>query len=253
MTTLEFFLAALAVVLIGFSKAGFGGGTGILATPLMVIALGPKNALGVMLPLLIICDWGTCLIHRKHWHWQPVARLLPACIIGILVGTAFLGKLDGLWLQRLLGVFCLGFCFLQWFKLHEDHALSTSWAKVRHLALGGLTGFSSTLAHAAGPVVAMYLIPLKFSPRAFVATSVLAFTLINLFKLPIYFWLGMIQTESLATSLKLAGFIPIGILLGVAALERLNPDTFKKVIYAILFLTGLDLLSGKSLLQLLSS
>ncbi|MEM6884438.1 MAG: sulfite exporter TauE/SafE family protein [Verrucomicrobiota bacterium] len=252
MTAVEFILAAVAVVLIGFSKAGLGGGTGILATPLMVVALGPKSALGVMLPLLILCDWGACLIHRKHWQWNPVLRLLPTCIAGIVAGTYFLGKLDGLWLQRMVGVLCIGFCCLQWFKLHPGEATLTYWNRIRHLVLGSLTGLSSTLAHAAGPVAAMYLLPLNFTPRVFVATSVLAFTLINLLKLPTYFWLGMIQTDSLRTSLQLAAFIPIGILLGVFTLKRLNSDQFKRVIYVILFLTGLDLLSGKSLLQLLS-
>ncbi len=253
MTATEFSIAAVAVILIGFSKAGLGGGTGILATPLMVIALGPKQALGVMLPLLILCDWGACLIHRQHWKWEPVLKLLPACVGGILVGTYFLGKLDGLWLQRLVGGLCLAFCFLQWFKFDAGQHVTRWWDQSRHLILGGLTGLSSTLAHAAGPVAAMYLLPMNFSPRIFVATSVLTFTLINLLKLPTYFWLGMIQTESLSVSLKLAAFIPVGILLGVFTLKRLNPENFKRVVYAILFLTGLDLLSGKSLLQLLGS
>ncbi|MEM1156880.1 MAG: sulfite exporter TauE/SafE family protein [Verrucomicrobiota bacterium] len=253
MTSGEYILAAIAVTLIGFSKAGLGGGTSILATPLMVAALGSKTALGVMLPLLILCDWGACLIHFKYWKWNPVLRLLPSCAVGIAVGTYFLGKLDGIWLQRIIGVMCIGFCLLQWLKIKRTKAYTAYWNRSRHLVLGGLTGLSSTLAHAAGPVGAMYLLPFNFPPRVFVATSVLAFTLVNLLKLPTYFWLGMIQTESLGTSLQLAAFIPAGILLGVYALKRLNPDQFKRVIYVILFLTGLDLLSGKSLLQLLGS
>jgi len=253
MTTTEFIIAAVAVVLIGFSKAGLGGGTGILATPLMIVALGPKAALGVMLPLLIFCDWGACLIHHKYWKWEPILQFLPACAAGIAVGTYFLGRMDGLWLQRVVGVLCVSFCLLQWFKIHPGDIILHSWSKARHHILGILTGLSSTLAHAAGPVAAMYLLPLNFPPRTFVATSVLAFTCINLLKLPTYLWLGMIQTGSLGTSLKLATFIPIGILLGVFTLKRLNPDQFKRVIYVILFLTGLDLLSGKSLLQLLGS
>lgn len=219
----------------------------------MILALGPKTALGVMLPLLILCDWGACLIHRRYWEWQPVLRLLPACLVGIGISSYFLGKLDGVWLQRSIGVLCLSFCMLQWFKMSLGHRIQTSWNSTRPHILGFLTGVSSTLAHAAGPVATMYLLPLNFKPRTFVATSVLAFTLINLFKLPAYFYLNLIDCKSLELSLRFALFIPIGILIGVWTLKRLNPDQFKRVIYVILFLTGLDLLSGKSLLQLLGT
>jgi len=253
MTTTEYLIAAAAVILIGFSKAGLGGGTGILATPLMILALGPKTALGAMLPLLILCDWGSCLTHYKHWQWQPVLKLLPTSIAGIAVGSFFLGKLDGLWLERIVGGLCISFCLIQWLQIHPGDRIQSFWNKIRHLILGGLTGLSSTLAHAAGPVGAMYLLSFQFTPRVFVATSVLTFTLINLLKLPTYWGLGLIQSESLATSLKLVAFIPLGILLGVMTLKRLNPDRFKRIIYVILFLSGLHLLSGKSLLQLLSS
>ena len=36
-------LAATAVLFIGLSKAGFGGGLGMLTTPLCVLAFGPKD------------------------------------------------------------------------------------------------------------------------------------------------------------------------------------------------------------------
>ncbi|MEY4201068.1 MAG: hypothetical protein RLZZ265_2808, partial [Verrucomicrobiota bacterium] len=36
----------MAVLFIGLSKAGFGGGLGMLTTPLCVLAFGPKDAIG---------------------------------------------------------------------------------------------------------------------------------------------------------------------------------------------------------------
>ena len=52
-----FLIAGLGIYLVGLSKAGFGGGLGILTTPLAVIAFGrmhkePVFAIGVVLPLL---------------------------------------------------------------------------------------------------------------------------------------------------------------------------------------------------------
>lgn len=50
------FLAGFAVLFIGVAKAGFGGGLGMLVTPLCVLAFGPKTAIGVLLPLLCAGD-----------------------------------------------------------------------------------------------------------------------------------------------------------------------------------------------------
>ena len=49
-------LAAVAVLFIGLSKAGFGGGLGMLTTPLCVLAFGAKDAIGILLPLLCAGD-----------------------------------------------------------------------------------------------------------------------------------------------------------------------------------------------------
>ena len=54
-------LIGLAVLFIGVSKAGLGGGLGMLTTPVCVLAFGlmgerPQFAVGFLLPLLIVGD-----------------------------------------------------------------------------------------------------------------------------------------------------------------------------------------------------
>ena len=48
MTVEQYIFAALVVVLIGLSKAGFAGGTGLLATPLFCLVVSPHQAVGVL-------------------------------------------------------------------------------------------------------------------------------------------------------------------------------------------------------------
>ena len=45
-----------AVLLMGVAKAGFGGGIGILATPLLALTVSVADAVALLLPLLIACD-----------------------------------------------------------------------------------------------------------------------------------------------------------------------------------------------------
>lgn len=49
-------LAAIAVLFIGLSKAGFGGGLSRLTTLQCVLAFPPRVAIGILLPLLCAGD-----------------------------------------------------------------------------------------------------------------------------------------------------------------------------------------------------
>ncbi|MCX5658404.1 MAG: hypothetical protein NTW19_01625, partial [Planctomycetota bacterium] len=45
--SMYYLFVGAAVLITGISKAGFGGGVGILAIPVMAQVLGPKEMLGV--------------------------------------------------------------------------------------------------------------------------------------------------------------------------------------------------------------
>jgi hypothetical protein len=238
-----FSIAAVAAVFVGISKAGFGGGTGILATPLMVAVFPPRLAIGVLLPLLIMCDWVSCALYWRQWNSRALAPFLPACGVGILVGSFFLDTLSDRWLRIVLGVICIGFCALQWLGRRANlEPKKANWS--RGTLAGSTAGFVSTLAHAAGPVFAMYALPMGMSPRVYVATSVLAFTVVNLLKVPGYLAAGVLSGSVVAPAICLAPFLFAGTALGFWMNGKLNAQNFARVIYAILFLTGIELLTG---------
>ena len=111
----------------------------------------------------------------------------------------------------------------------------------RGTAAGSVAGFTSTLAHAAGPVVTMYLLPQRMSRARFVATTALYYWIGNLLKVPPYLVLGMIDAGSLAASLWLVPMVVIGALLGVFLHSRVGERSFRAVVYVLLTLTGLHL------------
>jgi uncharacterized membrane protein YfcA len=252
MTPLDYFLAAIAALLIGVSKAGFGGGTAILATPLMALVVPPHMALGTLLPLLIVGDFVSCWLYRGVWRWQPLLYFLPGCTLGILLGTFLLGRIDETTLQQILGAICLTFCAIQWARhtLNRNvSAIHPGWSSGS--GFGIATGVTSTLAHAAGPVFAMYLLPMQLPQRIYMATTVLGFTLINLLKLPAYLSVGTINAATSLHSLRLAVWVVVGAFAGEWLNRHCPAPLFKRIVYLILFLTGLELISGKSLLRTL--
>jgi uncharacterized membrane protein YfcA len=118
------------------------------------------------------------------------------------------------------------------------------------VTLGGAAGFTSTLAHAGGPPATMYLLPQQLPRGIFVGTNLVFFFLLNLMKLVPYALLGLLQLGNLTTILILAPLAYVGVRLGVVLNKRFSDVWFNRVIYVLLFITGLELVSGTSLINL---
>ena len=74
--TAYYVCVGLAVLVIGLSKAGFGGGIGILAMPLAGAVLPPTRMLGILLPILIAADVLSNLHYLKAWEGRLLRPLL---------------------------------------------------------------------------------------------------------------------------------------------------------------------------------
>jgi len=238
-------LAVPVVLIVGISKGGFGGGVGMIAVPLLSFAIPLPRAAAVLLPILCVMDLFAVAAYRGEFSRPDLARLLPGALAGIGLGAFAFGVFDERWLRVLVGAIAVAFS-LDWVVgLSRGRALAEprppgAW---RGLLWGGLAGFTSTLAHAGGPPVSVYLLPRRLHPTLYVGTTVVLFTAINYVKLVPYAWLGQLRVENLATSLVLLPLAPVGVRLGRWLHDRFEEASFYRVVYALLLVTGLKLLS----------
>ena len=107
--------------------------------------------------------------------------------------------------------------------------------------LSTVSGFTSFVAHAGGPPINAYVIPLKLSPIRFTATMAFFFFVVNLCKWIPYAWLGLLDMRNMSTSLVLLPFAPIGVWIGVHWARRISQVLFYRFLYAGMLLTGLKL------------
>jgi uncharacterized protein len=249
--TIFLIVGSLAAMVFGMSKTGFGSGISILAVPMMIYACSHKAALavGIMLPILIVADYVAVISWWRKWNVKAVIALLPSTVLGIASGWAAFAvfqrmKIDpktsnaNAWLMLGIGIIALGFVLLHILK---RAAGQTAAFKPRrwHTALTGVSaGFTSTLAHAAGPVVTMYLLPQKQSKGSFVATTALFFWTANQIKLVPYVCLNMINTETLGAGLVLLPGIVAGAILGRFLHHRVGATQFTVIVYSLLALAG---------------
>lgn len=237
---LFYFLAVPSVLVMGISKGGFGGGVGLLAVPLMALAVPPLQAAGIMLPLLVAMDMTVVWAYRRDWDRRAIAVLLPAGVAGIALGSLSAGLLGDAEMRLLVAAVALSFTLDHW--LHGANRAPRPANVLKGGVWAGISGFTSFLAHAGGPPLSVYLLPLKLDKTVFVATTVIFFAGVNLVKLAPYAWLGLLDGTNLATSAVLSPLAPLGIWLGVRLHRRVAPELFYRICYFFIFLAGCNLL-----------
>jgi uncharacterized membrane protein YfcA len=233
-------IAVPAVLLLGISKSGFGAGLGSLAVPLMALAVTVPQAAAILMPVLFVMDVLGMAAFRKDLDKRLLRFMLPFAMLGILIGTLLFKYMDSHLVAGLVGGFTL--LFLAQRLLFPPQPGSAPPPRWLGAVLLTTSGFTSFIAHAGGPPVNAYVIPLKLKPVVFTATMAFLFFFINMAKWVPYAWLGLLDMRNFATSMVLLPLAPLGVWMGVRIARRIRPDWFYRLVYTGMFLTGCKLL-----------
>ena len=228
-----------AVLLLGVSKSGFGAGFGSLAVPMMALAVSVPQAAAILMPVLLVMDILGMAAFRKDFDLKLLKFLIPFGLVGIVIGALLFKVLEAHTVAGLVGVFTLLFLAQRLlFPPKVDSAPPPKWLGA---ILTVTSGFTSFIAHAGGPPVNAYMIPMRLSPVKFTATMAFFFFVINLSKWIPYAWLGLLDGRNMATSLVLLPIAPIGVWVGVKLARRISQVLFYRLLYLGMFLTGVKL------------
>jgi uncharacterized membrane protein YfcA len=192
------------------------------------------------MPVLLVMDLLGLAAFRKDFDWPLLRFLLPWGLVGIVIGTLLFKLLEAKVVAGIVGGFTL--VFLAQRLLFPPKADSPPPPRWLGAMLTATSGFTSFIAHAGGPPVNAYMIPLRLSPIRFTATMAFFFFVINLAKWLPYAWLGLLDWRNFATSLVLLPIAPIGVWVGVRLARRISQGLFYRILYLGMFLTGIKLL-----------
>jgi uncharacterized protein len=232
----------IGAFLIGLSKAGFATGLGMLTTPLLATAVPARQAIGIILPLLCFADLITLYAFWKKWNLDLIRAPFCGALLGMALGMAFVNSISESLLRHCIGATALVLTVLLivrsiWYPSHVYRP--SIWEA---LAVGAIAGFSSTISHGAGPIMALFFMAQKTEKTAFVASNALFFTTLNLAKVPPYIYAGLITPSSLLQDLRYLPLIPLGVAIGWLANRALPQKAFDWLVYGLLMVTGLQLL-----------
>jgi uncharacterized membrane protein YfcA len=234
-------IAVAAVLIVGLSKAGLLGGLGVVGVPLLTLVMAPRDAAGMMLPVLLCMDAVAIWMYRRECDWSLLRIMLPGAAIGTLVGWALWAVVSDAVVLLMVGVVTLIFvadAILPLRKKLEGLPPSKPWGVI----WGGVAGFTSFISHTGGPPFQIYVLPRKLPPAVYAGTTAFFFAIVNTAKLVPYFFLGQLNVQNLTLSAALAPVGVAGVFLGVYLVRRIDARLFYRIAYWLVFLLALQLI-----------
>jgi len=237
----EWTIAVLAALLVGVSKTGITG-LGMLAVVLFAQIMPAKQATGIVLPLLCFGDLVAVASYRRHASWLHLWRLFPWAGAGVLCGYFAMGHIDNRQAQLLVGGIVLALVGLHLLRRSRSGGNEAEHGAWFAPTLGVLSGFTTLVANAAGPLMAIYLLAMRLPKMEYVGTAAVFFMLLNLFKVPFMVHLGLINADSFKLNLLLAPAVLVGAFVGKKILVKLNQKLFENLALGLSAAAGLRLL-----------
>lgn len=234
-------VAFASVFLIAFMKGAFGGGFAVVGIPLLSFVMDPMTAGGLLAPLFVAMDLFALLYWKPStWSKPDLVFLLPGLLFGIGFGYVAFHFLDHRAFAILIAIVTLFFVGLSLIggPVMRRHPRSTPKA----ITAGIASGVTTMVAHAGGPPLAMYLLPLGLSKELYAGTTSIFFTVGNVAKAVPWLLLTKPTPATLALMAICLCAVPIGVLSGVKLHTVLDQHQIYRSCYALLAVAALKLL-----------
>lgn len=239
-TTLTLLLAVVVAAQIVETVAGFGATVIALALGAHLVPIEPLIVTLVLIGLL----QSTWLVLRGRVHIRLrllLTRVLPFCALGLGGGNLVFHHVDASVLKGVLGLFVVVFSSWRLWQLFTRKDLTTLSPLV---GAGFLTagGFFHGLLASGGPLVVYYASRTIPDRHAFRSTLSTLWLVLNTTLLVSFALHGQLARPSITLAVALLPAVGVGILVGEVLHERVDEILFRKVVQALLLVTGLCLL-----------
>ncbi|MCX5646150.1 MAG: sulfite exporter TauE/SafE family protein [Phycisphaerae bacterium] len=234
-------LLAIVILVVAASAIGTVTGFGLSTVMIPVLALFypvPETLLFVG-TVHWFNDLWKLVLFREGIRWRLILPFGLPGIVATVIGAHLLFTIPGTALQRVLGVFLLGYVVF----LFAKSAFKISQSAVAAVTGGALSGFFAGVFGMGGAIRALFLSAFDLPKAVYWATAGAIAIAIDTPRLATYIGQGTRLNSLLFWGMIL--FVPasfLGARFGKELLERIPQEHFRKIVAAFLFIVGLRLL-----------
>lgn len=237
-------LGPMGVVLLGYTVLGLTGfGSALVIVPL----LAWQWPLPEVVALTLLMDVPASAFHSGlNWRqvqWRELRRLLPAMVVGTLLGLWLMRYLQASWPLLLLGLYVasVGFNALRPKSLAKWAPPATYWA----WPVGTAIGLVEMLFGTAGPLVVAWLSRRLADVQQMRASTPMVISVAASTVLVGMAWDGRLASEVLWQRwMVLMGVALAGVWLGHRLAHRVSVERLRQIICGLLVVSGLMLALG---------
>jgi uncharacterized membrane protein YfcA len=236
--TVTLVVSALIIAVASFVMGLSGFGIGLVALAFLPFVMSP--AVAIVLTTLYAFVFGALLVLPLRRAIEPVrlTQLMIGTVLGTPLGVWTLAALPATTITRLIGIVLVVIPALEWWRLTPRGLVAPGWGYGAGLLAGVLGGAVGT----PGPPVILYAAAQNWSPRT-VKANLLAFFVVNqAFVLVGYWWADLLGAQVLWLALWLALPALVGVAAGVAVFNRIDAVRFRRIVFGVLFVSGVVLL-----------
>ena len=250
-TTYQLVSILIYAFLVGWERAGIRASI-LPAVPLVVQSFGAVRALGLMIPLLVIADIFSVSWYKKSADKKDLIKLIPFAFFGIITALLAGKSFSSSVFNKVIGTLIISSLIIISVNQHLLKKCSSrtsvkgecknSFAAKTGPFFSFMTGFSSMLGGAGGPIISTYYLITDTDKNRFIGTTAWFFFFVNIMKLPLYLFVWKnITVSSFITDICLLPLTAAGIISGIYIVKRINESLFKIIIFTATLFSAIKL------------
>ncbi len=241
---LSLFVSILAWFVAAFVSGLCGIGAAAIATAIQITVMPVQTVVLVSCLTGLSVGLVMSLRYFRYCRWKTAMLMFGGTIPGSLLGLFILQYAPAHILEIFVGIMLI-FCTAGMALFKNVSLLRESTAA--SIVVGMIGGMLGTCVNIDGPVVAIYGLQAGWQPLIFLGTTSIYFLLRILVTCTMQASSGLYTTEILHYVFFCVPFVVLGILLSMPVVKRVNAETFRKVVQAVIVLAGI-LCLGRAIL-----
>lgn len=234
----QWVLGALIVAVASFVHGLAGFGIGLVSLAFLPLIMSPVTAIVLMTVYTVVFSLGMLLPLRREVERRALTLLVLGTIVGTPIGVWVLAALPVTVLTRLIGLTLIAIVLLEWRGVYPQRLPGRRWA----LGAGVVAGIAGGAVGTPGPPVILYTAAQPWSKHRVKAT-LQAFFLANQSVILLgYWWAGLLTRDVWQASAVFVVPGTLGLVAGVALFNRVDQARFRRIVFAVLFVSGAVLL-----------
>ncbi|MGH2393144.1 MAG: TSUP family transporter, partial [Candidatus Limnocylindria bacterium] len=226
--SLAWVVAALIILAASFVMGLAGFGIAIVSLAFLPYFIPPAAAVMLLTVYAFVFAVGVLIQLRRDVVPGAIAMLLVGTLIGTPFGVWALAALPTSALTRLIGLMLLIAVGLEWLGLYPRRLVGRAWG----LGAGALAGLAGGAVGTPGPPIILYAAAQRWSKQTFKA-NFQAFLVVNQGAILLgYWWAGLLTSDVWRLVITFALPAVLGMVAGVMLFNRIDPATFRRVVFA---------------------